>query len=361
MGIPQDGNQNIYSGFQACSRIKGVTNKTNTAVSFSVKLIQPNDTWCNYTWWTPIIEPAQTLSYMIMERGHYNLTGAEFDIRSARYTGHCTYFNQRHLWLSRFGAGVVPAVIMQHQTMKDKRFVSYRVLQGAVGVLGVTFYIQLHNPDKKWHPRLGDCVGGHYLDHYDNNRWRQAYTIDFETVSVLGYTPEYIAQCSSGIAFESHILYGVTSDPRWLPFYWYYTGYPGVFGMVNSFNGGDSVTLRSFNHTLIGVGVILQEDQCGKQSILHTAGETMAFFVIGPMKFTKVNPYVKYAKAVSGNCMTTFTLLISTSPTGQPTVVPTSRPTARPTAIPTSRPNIVSTSLPTTSPTVCPSSIPTSI
>eukprot|EP01041_Mallomonas_annulata_P007164 gene7164-biopygen3462 len=33
---------------------------------------------------------------------------------------------------------------------------------------------------RKFHPTVGDCSTGRLDTHYDNNRFRQAYTMDYE-------------------------------------------------------------------------------------------------------------------------------------------------------------------------------------
>ena len=89
--------------------------------------------------------------------------------------------------------------------------------------------------------------------------------MDYEYVTVLGYA----ASASMGIAFETHVADGNASDSHWIPYYWYYELVPAVFGNVNSFMGGDSITVRSLNHTVLGVGVMSQEYQCQKQDAIH--------------------------------------------------------------------------------------------
>eukprot|EP01036_Dinobryon_divergens_P035966 gene35966-46711_t len=295
MGLPRDGGPSLNSGYSCTARVKNVgRNAVTGQVTFMVRIVQPNDTWCNYTWWTPQVMPAQLMSYLIMQEGHFNVSGAEFDIRNGVYNSHCTYLFYRHLWKSIFyNRAVRPASVATTQTMNDYRFVTFREVDSNNNAAGVSLYLQLHNYDKKWHPRIGNCINGHYTDLYDNNRFRQAYTMTYETVAVLGYTPNYVVTCEDGIVFESHQIDGITSDPRWLAYYWYFKTNPGVFGMVNSFKGGDQVTIRSFNYTLIGVGVILQEDQCDKPAVLHLQGERLSFFVAGQVDLTKsvANPY----------------------------------------------------------------------
>ena len=128
----------------------------------------------------------------------------------------------------------------------------------------------------------------------------------YELVSVLGYTPNYVANCQEGIVFESHQVDGITSDPRYLPYYWIYTSNPGIFGMVNSFKGGDQITVRSYNYSNIGVGLIAQEDQCAGQTVIHIQGEKISFFAAGTVDFKNSiqpsNPYTNLVKINNVQC-----------------------------------------------------------
>ena len=53
MGPPRDGGQGLFSGYESCTRIKGINRTASGNVQFMVRVVQPNDTWCNYTWWHP--------------------------------------------------------------------------------------------------------------------------------------------------------------------------------------------------------------------------------------------------------------------------------------------------------------------
>eukprot|EP01036_Dinobryon_divergens_P048974 gene48974-65661_t len=123
MGVPRDGDASLNSGYVAAARVKGVSKNAVLQTTFMVRLVQPNDSWCNYTWWTPVVKPAQLMSYMVMPTGHYNVSGAEFDIRNGVYNSHCTYLFYRHLWTQIFyNRAVRPASVATTQTMNDYRF-----------------------------------------------------------------------------------------------------------------------------------------------------------------------------------------------------------------------------------------------
>lgn len=322
--------------FQACSRLRGIQQTpgagVNGVVNFELKIVQPNDSWCNYTWWTPTVEKSMDLFYMILEEGHYFIEGAEFDIGSTLIDTHCRQDFHRYIFIKDFAKNSYPSVLAHHQTYNDARFVSFRTLDYNLNSHAVSLFILLHNFDTKWRPRTGDCIDFHWNDHYDNNYWRQAYTMGPEKVSVLGYLPYHSGNCSlcEGIAFEAHEVDGITSDPRWIPFIWDYKEPPGVFGMFNSYFGGDTITVRSFNHSNIGVGVIAREDQCSKQSIIHIEGEKIRVFVVGPNNWNFVSDFNTslwhFDNANSSKCC--FSQLLSHGPTALPTTVPTTVPTS---------------------------------
>ena len=372
IGPPNHGNANLYSGYSSCFRLKDVTNTTVDPgfVAFTVTMIQPNDSWCNYTWWTPVVEPSQKVAYMIIEEGHYYLSGAEFDIHASWIHGHCKQDSYRHFFYKEFSdVTVKPRTIAQAQTMNDPRYLAFRERDDLTNNRGVTIFLQLHNADTKWHPRAGDCQYYHYEDHYDNNRWRQAYTITYERISIFAYVPHYVATCTEGIAFETHEVDGITSDPRYFPYYWYYTSEPAVFGMVNSYNGGDQVAVRSFNHSLIGCSVFSQEDECQKPGMIHQQGEIMGFFVAGAVDFSKsrTNPYTDLIH-VDGSCnidiQSSFaspTLYPIFQPSDTPTAEPTEAPstTLPPSPFPTAQPTEQLTEQPTMYPTPKASQAPT--
>lgn len=284
-----DGDEKLIGkdNYIVCARLKDIAKVDGGMISFSVKLVQPNDSWCNYTWWTPIVEKPQDLFYLIMEAGHHKIEGAEFDVGSYLGSTHCRQNFYRYTWASDFATGSYPAVLAQHQTFFDFRFITFRLNDKNINFHAVSIFLQLHNFDVKWRPRTGDCIDFHWADHYDNNYWRQAYTTTTEKVSVLGYLPYHTGNCTQceGIAFEAHEVDGITSDPRWVRFIWEYKSPPGVFGMFQSYYGGDTIIVRSFNHSKIGIGVIAREDQCSRQSIIHIQGEKMGFFVVGPNNF----------------------------------------------------------------------------
>jgi len=415
MSLPVNGDQVYDSGYQSCTRIKDIAKTSGNRYSFKVKLVQPNDTWCNYTWWTPqIVEPIR-MAYMILEEGHHLVGSAEFDVGQGNYNHHCQYDYRRWSWKQRFYAGSVrPALLMHHQSFNDQRFISYRVSSNNVNANGVTFYLQLHNFDVKWRPRYGDCIDQQYLSHYDNNRWRQAYTTDTETLGFFGYTPNYAGTCIEGVAFETHLIQGVTSETRYLPYYWSYqaesfTGYdggkrvryPGVFGMVNSFSGGDDVTIRAFNQSItnngrtFGLSVSLKEDQCDKMSTLHLNAESMGFFVVGQepiyvagepdfnkeawdqqltivprqycdfviFNYTEAptgQPSAQPSGQPSGQPSSEPSGQPTSAPSGYPTISPSGQPTGQPTSTPTGQPTLVPTGQPTGQPTSQPTGQPTS-
>eukprot|EP01042_Synura_sphagnicola_P004244 gene4244-5367_t len=203
ISLPDQGNAALNSGYSSCFRLNEITNTSlhPGAVSFQVRVTQPNDSWCNYTWWTPVIEPAQRVFFMIIETGHWNLSGAELDAKDEHWNQHCVGQTHRHIYYSSFENDVVPGFIAQTQTYVDYRYLSIRD----------------------------------------------------ERVAVLAYKTDTFQQtCKDGFALESHLIPGMTSDSRYIPFIHLYLDPPAVFGIVDTSYGGDEVTVRSFNHSING-------------------------------------------------------------------------------------------------------------
>ena len=304
MSIPHHGLENLYSGYQSCTRL----NKISTSyglVTFQVRIVQPNDSWCNFTWWSPQIEKPQRLYYMVAEEGHFDLDGAEFDIKSDSVKSHCDTQPHRHIFLKTFRETAIPSILAQAQSYHDPRFISFRTMPSRTTNAAVTFFIQLHNEDKKWRPRLTDCMTGHYEDHYDNNKWRQAYTINYEKISLIGYLDTTVGTCRDGISFEIQRVNSLSSNALYHSFYWSYTHPPAIFGMINSESSTDSVTIRIYNTSTVGTGIILQEDQCEDESLISTHTESTSLFILG-ISNQRNSPHAAALypnmKKIHGNC-----------------------------------------------------------
>ena len=76
MGMPRDGDQRLRSGTSLAARVKNVASNSRTGLtSFDVMMFQPNDSWCSYTWWTPVVQPLLRMDYLIMEEVHFIISG----------------------------------------------------------------------------------------------------------------------------------------------------------------------------------------------------------------------------------------------------------------------------------------------
>ena len=132
------------------------------------------------------------------------------------------------------------------------------------------------------------------------------------------------------MAFEAHLIPGITSNSRYVPFTYHYGGLPAVFGMIETSYGGDEVTVRSFNHSTTGVNVIAQESQCQGYSIIHLQGELQSLFVVGPLAVPDSQQCYVYMESALG------------VPTGKSTDAPTTNPTLTPySAAPTPKPTVM--------------------
>jgi len=67
---------------------------------------------------------------MIVETGHWYLSGGEFDAKDEHWNQHCVGQTHRHIYYSSFGVSIIPAFFAQVQTYVDYRYLSIRGLQG---------------------------------------------------------------------------------------------------------------------------------------------------------------------------------------------------------------------------------------
>ena len=82
---------------------------------------------------------------MIVETGHWYLSGGEFDAKDEHWNQHCVGQTHRHIYYSSFDVSIIPAFFAQVQTYVDYRYLSIRGLQGQSGdtsdsMLIVTWY-----------------------------------------------------------------------------------------------------------------------------------------------------------------------------------------------------------------------------
>jgi hypothetical protein len=146
---------------------------------------------------------------------------------------------------------------------------------------------------------------------------------------------------------------GITSVTRYVAYFYEYTTPPGTFGNYNSFRGGNSITLRSFNHSTIGISVMVQEDQCSKQSVVHIQGEYAALFIIGPSVCT-MNPTDPYGSTSNYTHIYNDECHLCAGPCKDTTDEPTVMPTLISSSIPTLEPTPISTKIVTIEPTTFP-------
>lgn len=104
-----------------CSRLDKIhqvpANGRTGLVNFAMKLVQPNDSWCNYTWWAPTGGHTMQLYYVVLERGYYSIGSAEFDVNTTYRSTHCRQEIWRYFYYKlrkgHISSGVCPAPDLQ--------------------------------------------------------------------------------------------------------------------------------------------------------------------------------------------------------------------------------------------------------
>jgi hypothetical protein len=103
-----------------------------------------------------------------------------------------------------------------------------------------------------------------------------------ETIGYMAFEAGIQLNCAEKITLQTFAsINDVSSAGVSIPFIMDYIRPPGVFGMLNSLVGRDSVGLRVFETTRTSVSFLAQEDQCVDEEMLHTEMESASLLIIG--------------------------------------------------------------------------------
>jgi hypothetical protein len=322
VSLPDIAGDTSSEGYPAIARIRNVVSQGQ--VSFDVKLYQANDSACSKEWTVPQpIVPLLSLSWLVVERGAFNLSGNVFMIGDGtitRATSAPYHISNRHDFSFPAGCevagkpceyetGVDIGIIMQLQTTVNERLLICRVFS-STGISknnSVTLVLQTH-----------DSADSSY------------YTVSAaEDLAFMTYVNNIDVSCVERLSFETTKYDGVTHLRMDVNFIHSYAIAPGIYGTIASARSlADSTGLRAFARTTTGASFITQEDQCFDEETQHTTGELVFTFVVGE----RSNASCTVCKAV----FSPETLSPSALPTAVPTLPrPTSLPSGNPTHSPT--------------------------
>jgi hypothetical protein len=277
VSLPDISGETSDEGYPAIARIRNVV--STGQVSFDVKLYQANDSFCLKTWHVPqAIDPPLSLSWLVVERGAFNLTGQTFmigdgEISRAVKAPYDT--SNRHTFMFPTGcvsasksceypAGSDVGIITQLQTTVNERILITRVFSSS-GISqnnSVILVLQTHDsPDSTYYVVSSP-----------------------EQLAFMTFINDIQVSCKAGLSFETAKYDGVTHFKTDVEFKNTYILPPGLYGTIGTARSlADSTGLRAFSRTVQGSSFITQEDQCFDRETQHTTGELVYTFVVGEL------------------------------------------------------------------------------
>ena len=269
VSLPEIPGETSNEGYPAIARIRNVV--STGQVSFDVRLYQANDTSCRKNWTIPVaIDPPVSLSWMAVERGAYNLSGAVFMIGDGEITRAIAAPydpSNRHEFTfppgchahdptkpCEYNTGSDVGIIMQLQTTVNERLLISRVFSSNGISLNnsVTLVLQTHDsPDSTYYE-----------------------VANAEELAFMTYMNDLDISCVERLSFETTKYDGVTHFKKEVTFVNTYTLPPGIYGTIATARSlADSTGLRAFGRTVNSAKFITQEDQCFDEETQHTTGE----------------------------------------------------------------------------------------
>lgn len=313
ISLPDIPGETSNEGYPAIARIRNVV--TSGQVSFEMRLFQANDSYCLKTWAIPqAIDPPQSLSWLVVERGAFNLSGAVFMIGEGNITRATSAPYDpanRHEFAFPSGCeavgrpceyldGTDVGIIIQIQTTVNERLLISRVFSsdGINKNNSVILVLQTHDsPDPSYYQVSSP-----------------------EQLAFMTYQNDLDISCVERLSFETTKYDPVTHFKKDFSFVNTYTLAPGIYGTIATARSlADSTGLRAFARTVNSASFITQEDQCFDEETQHTTGELVYTFVVG-----------ERAEVGCTVCKAVFT-----PDTSKPTFSPTIAPSGEPSAVPT--------------------------
>jgi hypothetical protein len=216
------------------------------SVSFQLKLLSTNDSYCSKQWWIPEKYSSKLeVSWFVAEEGGYTINGSQIVIGSAAISGDVTRVD----WEFSFGSSChypaqdtdddyAPAGIFTLQTMNNEAtYISPRTTEW--------WYKQSTNKcSYAW------STGRFFLEPHEGFPIDERLMLTTESLAYLLFdsTP-HVIDCLSGSRLEFGSVHGLTDQPSLLPLRSPIDSsstFVGIYGSVNGYQGGDSFVIRTF-------------------------------------------------------------------------------------------------------------------
>lgn len=350
------------------------TLNADKTVTFSIKIVQPNDSYCSKSFgWTPEYLPLTQVSWMVFELGAYTIQGYTFiagkgTITRNSWSTSATFTNLNLIAIS-FPTGCISSTESCILPDVSRGAISLLQTNNNVKEVGKDLYLTVRS--KQIDQRRGQWV----LIPHDVSPFATSYHIlSAETLGYLAFPIGAKIDCFEKVIWETtSILRNYV--PGTVTFSKTYDYPPGLFGMVGTITSLCDTVLVSSGTTTTSGTFAINEDQCAKSEYTHTTSENIFLVVVGQQSTTD-STYQCFMNFDSGltpiaapSPLPTFTLTpdptkspsVPTFPPTQHTTTPPSRvPTRQLTSIPPTRsPTRKATSAPSRAPTRKATSTPT--
>ena len=235
---------------------------TNGILTFEVKLVMPNDSYCSQEWWVPTHFPKELdVTWMVMEKGGYVIGGTQTVVGYGNVTGKV----QNLIWPYTFGTchdppeegdnDYAPGAIVTLQTSNN-----------------VDMFLLCRSP-AYWF-KEDSCTyswksGRFFLQGHDGLSPAARELLNDEILGYLLFDPKpHIIQCADETTMEFNGFSPVSNDIMTpslsVPYSVSTGGIFGVFGSLVTYTGGDAFAIRSFfdGNTTDDLFVYLQVWRC---------------------------------------------------------------------------------------------------
>jgi hypothetical protein len=238
------------------------------SVSFQLKLLSANDSFCSKQWWIPEkYSDDLKVSWFVVEEGGFSINGSQIVIGSASISGYVTKVD----WEFSFGSSChypsqnidddyAPAGVFTLQTMNnDATYLSARTTEW-------WYKSKTNKCSYSW------STGRFFLEPHEGYPLDNRLILNTETLAYLLFdsTP-HIIDCLAGSRMEFGSLHGLTDQPSLLPLRSPIdssSSFIAIYGSVNGYQGGDSFVIRAFYQSetdlipYVYLQVGLSEQQC---------------------------------------------------------------------------------------------------
>ena len=349
ISLPSFGGSHYSEGKMIAPKMQQEASKNSDgSYSFSFKLVQANDSFCELTWSTPTFLGETQLSWMVMEKGAYYIDGHPIivgsgDINRVDNSGSATVANGNAVRLNYPTGceGNVNSPCAMTGVNSQAELGALQQLQTSVNTIDNGNDLFLSVRTRVVNIRHIQLV---IFPHSSS----EPSFFEITTPEVVAYLvfSSFEFVCLESMVFETAIYEGVTSSPIHVDFFHNFDYIPGLFGTLGStVSLVDATTVRSFNSSTTGSNYITQEDQCDTEQTDHVTEERVFVFIVGEAA----------GSSSTFSCNVVFNSAVNTgSPSVAPSALPSPSPTLTPTSLPTSSPTVAPTTTPTARPTISP-------